>query len=107
MKTQEREINDLERRRFEMDLEAGVRALFRRRPTLCGFAVRRKTHVSRGGLALPGTLVVGEVSVYPMSGLQAPSELCGEIVAVFLELMEGCPEAREMLRERTFARVFH
>jgi hypothetical protein len=27
--------------------------------------------------------------------------------AALVELLDECPEARELLRERTFARVFH
>ena len=34
-------------------------------------------------------------------------ELRGEIVAVLAALIEECPEAGELLRERTFARAFH
>jgi hypothetical protein len=52
-------------------------------------------------------LFVTEVSVYPLSGPAAPGELCGEIVAALVELLDECPEACELLRERTFARVFH
>lgn len=61
------------------------------------------------GLALQhvSELFVTEVSLYPLSGPAAPGELCGEIVAALVELLDECPEARELLRERTFARVFH
>lgn len=57
------------------------------------------------GLALQhvSELFVTEVSLYPLSGPAAP----GEIVAALVELLDECPEARELLRERTFARVFH
>jgi hypothetical protein len=97
MKTQEHRIEDLQRSRFKADLEASINALFRRRPTLCGFTVR--SHVS-------GLFVTG-VSVHPLSGLKAPAELCDEIVATLVELIDECPDAYGLLRERTFARVFH
>ena len=61
MKTQEHRIEDLQRSRFEADLEASINALFCRCPALCGFFVTE----------------------------------------------DECPEACELLRERTFARVFH
>jgi hypothetical protein len=70
MKTQEHRIEDLQRSRFEADLEASINALFCRCPALCGFTVR-------------------------------------EIVAALVQLLDECPEACELLRERTFARVFH
>jgi hypothetical protein len=94
MKTQEHRIEDLQRSRFEADLEASIRALFCRCPALCGFTVR-------------DALFVTEVSVYPLGDPAAPGELCGEIAAVLFQLLDECPEARELLRERTFARVFH
>jgi hypothetical protein len=40
-------------------------------------------------------------------GPEAPGELCHEIMATLDELIDECPEAGELLRERTFARVFH
>jgi len=109
MKTQAHRIEDLQPSRFEADLEAGISALFCRCPTLCGFTVRDAANLSRDGLALEhvSKLFVTEVSVYPWSGLDAPGELCGEIVAALVQLIDECPGARELLRERTFARVFH
>jgi hypothetical protein len=80
----------------EQRLEASVNALFRRWPMLCGFTIH---HASE--------LLVGEITIDPSCGPQPRGELCGEIVAVLGELIEECPEASELLRERTFARVFH
>lgn len=97
MKTQEHRIEDLQRSRFKADLEASINALFRRCPTLCGFTVRD----------VASRLLVTGVSVHPLRGLGAPRELCDEIVATLVELIDECPEAGELLRERTFARVFH
>ena len=109
MKALEQRTEDLEYSRFEADLTAGINALFRRCPTLCGFSVRDAANLSRDGLAVqhPGALIVTEVSDYPASGLVAPEELCLEIVAALAELIDERPEARELLRERAFARVFH
>jgi hypothetical protein len=81
----------------EHRIEASINALFCRCPTLCGFTVR--SHVSR--------LFVTGVSVHPLIGPEAPGELCHEIMATLDELIDECPEAGELLRERTFARVFH
>ena len=96
MKTQEHRKEELQQLRFEADLEAAIAGLFRRCPTLCGFAVRDA-----------GRLVVTEVSVYPLLDLDAPPELCHEIVVALTGLIDEIPEAGEWLRERTFARVLH
>ena len=109
MKTQEHRIEDLQHSRFEADLEASINALFCRCPTLCGFSVRDAAKRSRDWLALEhaSELLVTEVSVYPLSGLEAPGEVCNQIVAALVALIDECPVACELLRERTFARVFH
>lgn len=94
---------------LEADLEAGVSALFRRCPTLCGFSVRDAASLARDGFALShvSELFVTEVSVYPYSGLEAPEEICREIARALVRLVDDRPEARELLHERTFARAFH
>jgi hypothetical protein len=79
----------------EKRLEASVNALFRRCPALYGFTVERRTE-----------LCVSEVTVYP-SGAAPDRELYGVIKAALAALIEECPAAGELLRERTFARVFH
>ncbi|HEY3077335.1 MAG TPA: hypothetical protein VGJ74_19355, partial [Burkholderiales bacterium] len=69
--------------------------LFRRCPALCGFTVEHQSE-----------LFVSEVTIHP-SGAAPHRELRGVIVATLAALIEECPEAGELLRERTFARVFH
>ena len=96
MKALAHRIEELRQRRFEANLEGTIKALFRRCPTLCGFSVRDA-----------GMLLVAEVSVFPLRDLYAPAELCDEITAVLVALIDECPEIRELLRERTFARVLH
>ncbi len=109
MKTQQHQVEDLQRSRFEAALEARVDALFRHCPTLCGFSVQDAESLAREGIALQNEsdLFLTEVSAYPWSGLEAPEELCAEIVTALAELIDECPEALELLRERTFARVLH
>jgi len=80
----------------EHRIEASIEALFCRCPALCGFTVQHT-----------GALFVSEVTVNPFAGWPAPEELTNEIVTALGELIEECPEARELLRERTFARAFH
>ena len=96
MKTQEYRKEALRQLRFEADFESTIAGLFLRWPTLCGFAVREA-----------GGLLVTEVSVYPLLGLDAPPELCHDIVVALTGLIDEIPEAHEWLRERTFARVMH
>lgn len=96
MKTQEHRIEDLQGGRSKAQLEASMRALFRRCPALCGFTVH---HMS--------DLFVGEVTTDPLRGPQASGELVPEIMAALFALLEEYPEACELLSERTFARVFH
>ena len=80
----------------EHRLEASISALFRRCPALCGFTVQEASG-----------LFIGEITINPLAGPQAHPELHGEIVAALGALIEDYPEARELLRERTFARVLH
>jgi len=84
---------------FEADLEAGIGALFRRCPTLCGFTVQDAA----------SELFVTEVSVYPSDGPEARGELYvyGEILAALVQLIDEHPGTRELLRKRTFARILH
>ena len=54
-----------------------------------------------------GELFVTEVSVFPLTGLEPPSEISREIAQLLVRLVDDCPEAAGLLRERTFARAFH
>ena len=81
---------------YEHRIEASIAALFCRCPALCGFTVQ---HTS--------ALFVSEVTVNPFCGWPAPGELTNEIVTALCELIDECPEASKLLRERTFARAFH
>jgi hypothetical protein len=82
---------------LQADLAERLAALFRRRPTLCGFSVHDP-------LVLP---FVTELCIYPPSGLAAPVELYREVVATLAQLVEEFPETTELLRGRTFARTLH
>jgi hypothetical protein len=109
MKTQEHRATEAQRSRSEADLEVCLETLFSRCPSLCGFSVREAAYVEWDGSELRRVqrLLVTEVSVYPFSFLDPPPELCDEIVAQLAQLIDECPYARELLRERTFARTLH
>ena len=83
-------------RGFEADLKAGIGALFRRHPSLCGFTVQDVSE-----------LFLSELSVYPSHGLEARDYLQRDILRTLSQLIDECPETRELVRERTFARMVH
>jgi hypothetical protein len=109
MKTQEHPHEDLEHSRYEADLGTRIKALFVRCPRLHGFAVRSAARPSGDGFALPpaGELFVTDVSLYPTCGFNIAVTHFREIAASLSRLIDECPEAGELLRERTFARVVH
>jgi hypothetical protein len=109
MKTHEQRTQKHRHRRFEADLEAAASTIFRRCPTLCGFAVRDSAYFA-GGRSAPqhvSGLFVTEISIYPQRDLEVPVEIRSEIVSTLSALIDDCPEAGALLRERTFARAFH
>ena len=108
MKTQEHPYEDLEQSRYEADLGASINALFVRCPRLHGFAVSSSVP-SGDGFALPpaGELFVTDVSIYPSCGFETAVTHFGAIATALARLIDECPEAGELLRERTFARVIH
>jgi hypothetical protein len=71
-----------------------VSALFQRYPTLCGFSVR-------------DDLSFSNVACHPAIASEEAELLCEEISATLHELMEERPEAADLLRGRTLARIFH
>jgi hypothetical protein len=81
---------------FDADVEACMKALFRRCPTLCGFSVRDAEHPP----------FVTEICLYPLNPASAPA-LCEEVAATLAGLLDLCPGASGQLRGRTFARVLH
>ena len=109
MKTQEHRPAKEQRNRSEADLEVCLETLFSRCPSLCGFSVREAAYLEWDGSELRRVqrLLVTEVSVYPCSFLEPPPELCDEIVTQLAQLIDECPQASELLGERTFARAFH
>ena len=71
-----------------------VNTLFQRYPTLCGFSVKEDMSFSN-------------VACHPALASEEAELLCEEISATLHELMEERPEAAELLRGRTLARIFH
>ena len=92
----------------EADLGASIDALFVRCPRLHGFTVGSAVP-SGEGFALPpeSGLFVSEVSIYPSCDFDLAVRHFREIAVTLARLIDECPEAGELLRERTFARVLH
>jgi hypothetical protein len=76
------------------DLAADIESLFTRCPALCGFTVRGETE-----------LYVSDVGISPRISAEQYGEIFQEIVATLAALLEERPEASELLRDRTFARL--
>jgi hypothetical protein len=78
----------------EADIQAFVDGLFRRWPALVGFSIPDA-----------GELALGELETQPWNPL--PGEILVEVADALLEFLDEEPEALELLRGRTFARVLH
>lgn len=83
--------------KFHAELQATVAALFRRYPELYGFTVQD----------LEGQLVLAEIGVDPFMGEGATQQVRGDVAEALHEFIEERPEALDLLRDRTFARVLH
>lgn len=91
----------------ESHLEAVVAELFERLPALVGFSVQQldAPPAEPAHMQLENELVLADVETFPWPGQRA--ELLGEIALPLLELIDEEPEARELLRGRTFVRTLH
>jgi hypothetical protein len=94
---------------IEEDLAARMHTLFGRCPALHGFTVLDRSLVP-GGMrvaALERGLFVAGIGIYPEVGADQCERIYDEISVALLDFMLQRPEAREVLRGRTFARAFH
>ncbi len=78
----------------QSQVEAVLAQVFDRLPTLVGFSV-----------GLDPEFSLGDVETFPWT-IRGP-EMLGEIAVPLLELIDEQPEARELLRGRTFVRTLH
>jgi hypothetical protein len=76
------------------ELAADIESLFSRCPALCGFTVRGEAE-----------LYVSDVGISPRISAEQYGEIFQEIVATLASLLDERPEASELLRDRTFARI--
>ena len=94
---------------IEEDLAVRIDRLFERCPHLHGFTVLDRSLVS-GAVrvaSLERGLFVAGIGIYPEPAPEQCERIYDEISVALLDFMVHRPEARELLRGRTFARAFH
>src|SRR6266850_4741367 len=79
------------------DLEAQLESLFSRCPDLWGFSVQDKNN----------ELFVSDVGITPRLSAEQYGDIYEDITQTLAALLDERPEACELLRARTFARVLH
>jgi hypothetical protein len=95
--------------RLEADVEARIRTLFARCPTLHGFAIQDRAMLPKDldPTRIPDAdLFVTDIGLYPKIDSQY-DEIHDEITHAISDLVHDVPRAYEYLRGRTFARSLH
>ena len=95
--------------KLEASVEAKIRTLFARCPTLTGFSVQDRamlpSEIDRTRIP-DADLFVTEIGVFPKLDSQY-EEIYDEITVAISDLVHEQPHAYDLLRGRTFARVMH
>lgn len=93
----------------EGEVEARLRAVFRRRPELHRFVIQDKAgladHIDRENLA--GELFITQITLYPRRGTRQYDEVYADIARAITQVVAERPEALNLLRGRTFVRSLH
>ena len=95
--------------RLQASVEAKMRELFARCPTLHGFSVQDRAMLPRelDQTRIPDAdLFVTEIGVFPKLESQF-EDIYDQITLVISDLVHAQPRAYELLRGRTFARTLH
>jgi hypothetical protein len=94
---------------IEDDLAARMQVLFGRCPQLSGFTVLDQHGLPAGlqASALESGLFIAGIGIYPQLDEAQCERIYDEISVALLDFMLQRPEAKEVLRGRTFARAFH
>jgi hypothetical protein len=100
---------DRETPQKEGDVEARMRAVFRRRPELHRFVIEDKAgladHIDRENLA--GELFITQITLYPRRGTRQYDEVYAEIARAITQVVSELPEALTFLRGKIFVRALH
>jgi hypothetical protein len=98
--------------RVAADVDAKIRALFVRCPTLCGFSVQDRALVSQmrpeqltENQIPDADLYVTEIGIFPKLGSDQYADVFDEITITLSSLVNEQPNAYDVLRGRTFARA--
>ena len=93
----------------EGELEARVRAVFRRRPELHRFVIQDKAgladHIDRQNL--DGELFITQITLYPRRGTRQYDEVYADIARAITQMVSERPEAMSYLRGKAFVRALH
>ena len=95
--------------RLQADVEARIRWLFARCPTLHGFAVQTRAMLPKDldPSRIPDAdLFVTDIGIYPKSESQY-DDIHDQITLVISDLVHDQPHAYDYLRGKTFARSLH
>lgn len=95
--------------RLEADVEARIRNLFARCPTLYGFAVQDRGMLPKDvdpNRIPDADLFVTDIGIYPQVDSQF-DEIHDEITDAIADLVHDQPHVYDYLRGRTFARTLH
>ena len=95
--------------RVAAHVDAQMRAVFGRCPALCSFTVRDRAglpdHIDPTGLR--GELFILDIAMSPRYGKSQYDEIYDQIAAAIGAAVAALPEAKELLRGRTFIRALH
>ena len=98
---------DLQAGRLEASVEAKIRGLFARCPTLHGFAIQDRASLPRDvdRSSIPDAdLFVTEIGIFPKLDSQF-DDIFDEITLAISDLVKDQPQAYDLLCGRTFART--
>lgn len=91
----------------DAEVTAQVRALFARCPELSGFSVQPKVHADAKNGPDEEELFVTAIGIAPRLSKEQYAEIFEQISSSLMQLLAERPEARLLLRGRTFARLLH
>ena len=95
--------------RLEASVEARIRSLFARCPTLFGFAVQDRAMLPKNvdpNRIPDAELFVTDIGIYPKTDSQY-DQIHDEITLAISDLVHDQPHAYDYLRGKTFARSLH
>ncbi len=96
--------------KLEADVQAKIRSLFARCPSLHGFAVQTRATLPKDvdqNRIPDADLFVTEIGIFPKLDQDQYGEIYDEITLAISDLVYEQPQAYDFLKGRTFARTKH